>query len=221
MNTELTFKQCTKCRRDFPATPEYFARDAQRRDGLHPHCKACVRDWQQSRQAHLDEYRRQYCRKNKQQVKSYYRQWKARRAVNKHVAPLVLRDAGHLASVIRRMVYGDALTSGMWRLERQCMQQISDADSGKLVTGSYAEYMLYRVGNLYAVLEVRTDDTDYLQDLMLRLADDLIRRGWRLDDTRYWQGGAQTHPEMKVERVKRLLKSPPRKSDKRYKTVQS
>lgn len=190
MNTEPTLKRCPKCGNSYPRTTEYFSRHSQSKDGLRCYCKTChIRD--------NHRYRDYYC--------GYMRHYHARFKANRHVAPLALRDAGHLANLIRRMVYGDAITAGMWQLERQCMQQISDTDNGK-VTGSYAEYLLYRAGRLYGAYEVRGDTESYLQGLVQRIASDLLRRGWQLDDTRHWKNGAQTNPETPVSRVKRLLK---------------
>lgn len=34
-------KVCTKCGREKPATPEYFSRDVDKKDGLRPSCRAC------------------------------------------------------------------------------------------------------------------------------------------------------------------------------------
>lgn len=41
-----TEKQCSRCKKWFPATTEYFYVDPSRRDGFRPQCKACKRDHQ-------------------------------------------------------------------------------------------------------------------------------------------------------------------------------
>lgn len=44
-------KRCAKCRKYFPATPEYFQRDKQRKDGLYSYCKECVAERRNSPEA--------------------------------------------------------------------------------------------------------------------------------------------------------------------------
>jgi len=34
-------KTCTKCRKEYPATSDYFYRDSHTQDGLKPSCKDC------------------------------------------------------------------------------------------------------------------------------------------------------------------------------------
>ncbi len=38
---DIPRKQCSKCERCLPATPEFFQRDKQKKDGLRPDCKEC------------------------------------------------------------------------------------------------------------------------------------------------------------------------------------
>lgn len=40
---DLPTKQCSKCKVSYPATPEYFARAKNRKDGLYQQCKICHR----------------------------------------------------------------------------------------------------------------------------------------------------------------------------------
>lgn len=56
--TETPKKRCTKCGKEFPATPEYFHREKGCSDGLRPDCKIC-RSTQGAahRLAHLNEHR--------------------------------------------------------------------------------------------------------------------------------------------------------------------
>lgn len=53
-------KKCYKCKKDFPATSEYFYRNASRKDGLQTDCKECKRK-------HSAEYRRAN--------PDYFREW--------------------------------------------------------------------------------------------------------------------------------------------------
>ena len=43
-------KTCHKCKREFPATPEYFYRDKKARDGLRSSCKIC------SKKGEIEQY---------------------------------------------------------------------------------------------------------------------------------------------------------------------
>lgn len=68
-------KICSKCGNEYPATTEYFARDAQKRDGLYSSCKRCNRPRRKSyyhahvQQAIADTIRWQ--RQNPEKVKGY------------------------------------------------------------------------------------------------------------------------------------------------------
>lgn len=56
---DYIIKRCTKCEQEYPATPEYFERDKQKRDGLSSQCKQCRRATKQIyRDENRDEYRR-------------------------------------------------------------------------------------------------------------------------------------------------------------------
>ena len=44
----MGMRLCTKCKRESPATSEYFYRDKSARDGLRGVCKACTKQYQQS-----------------------------------------------------------------------------------------------------------------------------------------------------------------------------
>jgi uncharacterized protein YlaI len=37
-------KTCSKCKKEYPATPEYFYRELRNKDGLHYLCKLCKKD---------------------------------------------------------------------------------------------------------------------------------------------------------------------------------
>src|SRR6267154_1063749 len=41
--SDIPLKRCTKCGEEFPATPEFFHRMKQSKDGLRPNCKVCMR----------------------------------------------------------------------------------------------------------------------------------------------------------------------------------
>lgn len=127
-------------------------------------------------------------------------------------APSVSRfDVVRLSWWIHRLCYTDALISGMFRLERNCYQQIAsmEADNavdGALVTGSYAEYTLFIAGRLVAVVETRSENGARVVDIHERLAVYLLAAGWQITTTRLVEGGAMASPSMCLDRVKRLLK---------------
>lgn len=69
-------KICTKCKKDLPATLEYFYCWNQHEDGLRHHCKDC---WKQ----YNKKYGKIYRKENKDRIKiwkinnpEYYRKWK-------------------------------------------------------------------------------------------------------------------------------------------------
>lgn len=51
-------KRCTKCGSEYPATPEYFHKDKNRKDGLYPTCKLCVRIYRQTPESKAREHAR-------------------------------------------------------------------------------------------------------------------------------------------------------------------
>lgn len=120
-------------------------------------------------------------------------------------------DVIRLAWHINRLHFGDALVSGMWRLERQHFEQIASvendsAEDGTLVTGSYVEYVVFVAGRLSAAVETRADDGVKVADLHARLAGYLLAGGWQVTGTRLVVSGALASPGMRLDRVKRLLK---------------
>lgn len=56
-------KCCTKCRIEYPATAEYFARDKSKADGLYSSCKSCVKIHQKKERDDKPEYVRERERK--------------------------------------------------------------------------------------------------------------------------------------------------------------
>jgi hypothetical protein len=189
MNTDSTLKRCSECRREYPATVEYFIRHSGTKSGFTTRCKACTSEAARlQHQQHLAEQRREY-----------------------EAAHPLPPDVRCLAYAIRQLKYGDALTSGAWRLERQCMQQIRKTrDSrGEYVIGSSGEYLLYRAGELCGVYDKRGEVCyEFVWRLSLCITHDLLSRGWQWEQTRLIEDGAQTNPETPVSRVKRLLKEP-------------
>lgn len=119
-------------------------------------------------------------------------------------------DVIRLSWWIRQLRYGDALVSGMFRLERQRFQQIAavendEAKDGMLVVSSYAEYLLFISGGVAGVLEVRARGRRRMRQ-QDALAHYLLAGGWQVAATRLVEAGALASPGMRLDRVKRLLK---------------
>lgn len=72
-------KTCSKCRNDFPRTPEHFHRDRHNKDGLCARCKICAReDKRLSDLAYRDkrvEYHRRYYIDHSEKLKQSNRLW--------------------------------------------------------------------------------------------------------------------------------------------------
>lgn len=49
--TDIPMKRCFTCKQAFPATPEYFNKQACQKSGLHPSCITCVRAYNAQRRA--------------------------------------------------------------------------------------------------------------------------------------------------------------------------
>ncbi len=68
-SSDIPQKQCSTCPNSYPATPEFFDRDRQKKDGLSPKCKPCRKA---HHAAHVDEqyleYHRQYYQEHKEEL---------------------------------------------------------------------------------------------------------------------------------------------------------
>ena len=91
-------KQCYLCKQTFPATPEYFTADKQRKDGLHPYCKPCRKatrkaeyanspdqqkhareksaEWFVENRERARQNRKAYYLKNRDKAIAYAREWR-------------------------------------------------------------------------------------------------------------------------------------------------
>src|ERR1044071_5742744 len=73
-------KQCIgKCQQLLPATPEFFSRDKNRKDGLHPECKSCKKEYKkqhyQSRKNEILAKNKAYRESHKDQVREQKREY--------------------------------------------------------------------------------------------------------------------------------------------------
>ncbi|TXH53008.1 MAG: hypothetical protein E6Q97_14375 [Desulfurellales bacterium] len=83
MSDHTTFKTCTQCGESKPATPEYFNRAKESRDGLRHQCRTCrsaiMKAWRRSNPEQVSEYDRRYYSENKERAREV-----ARRRYAKH-----------------------------------------------------------------------------------------------------------------------------------------
>lgn len=81
-----TFKRCTKCQTEYPATSEYFRKCASCRNGLTARCKKCMdqenRDYNAANREKIAEKQRAYYTENREAIKAnarkHYAENKAR-----------------------------------------------------------------------------------------------------------------------------------------------
>lgn len=72
----ITFKRCPSCKRNHPATSEFFSRDKNRSDGWYRICKACNRALRQRDKAKISKQKRDYYERNKTGKIKYSRQYR-------------------------------------------------------------------------------------------------------------------------------------------------
>ena len=69
-------KTCSKCGREFPATPEYFHKDKNGKFGLRPDCKECCRkrglEYNQTNKEKRREYSREWRKNNPEKLREYH-----------------------------------------------------------------------------------------------------------------------------------------------------
>jgi 5-methylcytosine-specific restriction endonuclease McrA len=70
-DSTIPLKHCPKCKRDLPATPEYFSRNKQNRDGLYGHCKDCKYAVERARYADNPETRQRTLDRTREYAKEH------------------------------------------------------------------------------------------------------------------------------------------------------
>lgn len=72
-------KICTKCKRELPATHEYFNRHHAKPLGLYSRCKECTKiemhGYRMKNKTTISKYGKDYYQKNKGKFKVYHRRW--------------------------------------------------------------------------------------------------------------------------------------------------
>ena len=69
-------KTCTKCKKNLPATAEYFYRHKGRKDGLSSRCKGCERRRRQQNREGNRQCQRKYARRNREEIQNRHYQKK-------------------------------------------------------------------------------------------------------------------------------------------------
>lgn len=64
----MEFKICTQCKRELPATTEYFNRCSKVKSGLYSKCKDCRKLNAMNNKEHIQEYQRNYYKANKTRI---------------------------------------------------------------------------------------------------------------------------------------------------------
>lgn len=79
----IPLKKCWRCKRELPATTEYFHKDSSKNDGLHGMCKECSKEhgkaYYEKRKEHLREWHQKHYRRKKRQA-TRKKAWAARQA---------------------------------------------------------------------------------------------------------------------------------------------
>lgn len=63
-------KICSKCGRELPISQ--FYKSKSRKDGLHPQCKECIKQYYTENKEAIAEYKKQYRQENKELIKQWY-----------------------------------------------------------------------------------------------------------------------------------------------------
>lgn len=85
MDHNATAKVCSKCRQ--PQALSEFRSNRQKKDGLHPQCKACEREYALANKERIDAYQQEYREQNKPRLyaeKAEYRKRNAERLREGH-----------------------------------------------------------------------------------------------------------------------------------------
>lgn len=68
-------KQCTKCKQFFLPTTEFFNKNCQAKDGLHPNCKGCRRQFREDNSNHIYLQKKAWRENNPEKEKKRVTDW--------------------------------------------------------------------------------------------------------------------------------------------------
>ena len=67
------YRLCSKCKKEFPLTNEYFHKDKSTRTGFRSSCKECEQKYRNSRKDQIKEYRETHKEEIKKQRREFYK----------------------------------------------------------------------------------------------------------------------------------------------------
>jgi len=73
-----TAKVCSKCRQPKPLSE--FRSNRRRKDGLHPQCKSCERDYALANKERIDAYQKQYQEQNRERISAHHAEYRKQNA---------------------------------------------------------------------------------------------------------------------------------------------
>ena len=105
-------KVCTTCKKEYPATPEYFVRRKSSKDGLSSRCKECTRKSHKKSDSKEENRGMRVCtslsKKEKEKIEEYAKDCgldlsKYMRKVLLENAPIIVRDIGNYENLEREI----------------------------------------------------------------------------------------------------------------------
>jgi hypothetical protein len=84
--SEIQYKRCLECKQEFPATPEYFARNKNKKFGIDCYCHTCNRQrttkWEKDHVPYVRKRQHQYSLDHIEKIRQTKRDWNARNPEN-------------------------------------------------------------------------------------------------------------------------------------------
>ena len=87
MNTQILTKSCSKCKIEKPVSE--FCKNKRNKDGLHPWCKACRKEYREVNKAAISEYHNKYKKVNKEAIYEYQNKY---REANKDILSVRMKE---------------------------------------------------------------------------------------------------------------------------------
>ena len=108
----MNIKVCTTCKKEYPATPEYFVRQKKSKDGLCSMCKKCTKNSQKKSNGKMENRGvKIYCcvsQEEKEKIEEYAKDCgldlsKYMRKILLENAPIIVRDLGNYENLEREI----------------------------------------------------------------------------------------------------------------------
>ena len=146
-------KTCSRCDQPKPATPEFFERHGQKKDGLAPHCKVCIAEHRKAVRGSATGRRKGVLRYTLAERKKRYRTRHPDRIRAEHERRK-LRDPGYGVRYIRRKLEEDPLFRMITRLRARTRKAFlrlgrQRPDTTKALLGCTGEELRARFEGLF------------------------------------------------------------------------